>query len=222
VTPRDQEPQQTARDHGPVPRAARSPQEEAAAIAELIKSQHGVPIDQTTTAASLPAAPVANPHPRRPADFNGGVVGPQHSGRPLGKLLVDRGFLVESQLQHALTRQASTGTPLGQILVDLGLITDRDLVELLAEQLRLPVVELARIDCDPAVSALLPNQQALQLAALPFRRVGETIDVAIADPTDDEQVAALIETLNAPLRLFLATRADIEAAIERLHHRNRP
>ena len=86
-----------------------------------------------------------------------GVVGARHSGRLLGNLLVTRGFIVEGELNYALARQASTGDPIGQIVVDLGLITDRDLVELLAEQLRMQVVDLTRVDCDPDVLALISS-----------------------------------------------------------------
>ena len=43
------------------------------------------------------------------------------------------------------------------------------------------------------------------------------MDVAIADPTDDDTVAELMGILGAPLRLFLATRADIDAAVDRYY-----
>lgn len=158
------------------------------------------------------AAP--EPAPTAPV---GGVVGARHTGRLLGNLLLTRGFLVEAELQYALTRQGNSGEPIGQILVDLGLITDRDLVELLAEQLRMDVVDLRRVDFDPAIVFRLPEQTARRLAALPLRRVDGQIDVAIVDPTDDDGVGELTALLVEPLRLFLATRADIDAAIARFY-----
>ena len=148
---------------------------------------------------------------------SGGVVGARHTGRLLGNLLLNRGFIVETELQYALTRQADTGGPIGEILVDLGLITDRDLVELLAEQLRMHVVDLTRVDCDHAVLRLLTRDEAHRLAALPMRRVDGHIDVAIADPSDDNVVDELKKLLRAPLRLLLATRADIDAAVDRFY-----
>jgi type II secretion system (T2SS) protein E len=160
-------------------------------------------------------APVAAPQPTRTP--TSGVVGARHSGRLLGNLLVTRGFIVEGELNYALARQASTGDPIGEILVELGLITDRDLVELLAEQLRMHVVDLSRVDCDPDVLALLSKTEARRRAALPLRRVHGLIEVAVAEPTDDAAVAELMTMLGVPLRLFLATRADIVAAVERFY-----
>lgn len=146
-----------------------------------------------------------------------GVVGARHSGRLLGNLLVTRGYIVESELNYALARQASTTDPIGRILVDLGLITDRDLVELLAEQLRMQVVDLSRVHCDREVLALLPAAEARRRAALPLRRADGLIEVAVAEPTDDHGVAELMAILGAPMRLFLATRADIAAAVDRFY-----
>ena len=145
------------------------------------------------------------------------VVGARHSGRLLGNLLLTRGFLVESELNYALARQATSGEPIGQVLVDLGLITERDLVELLAEQLRMEVVDLRRVECDRTIAFRLPRHVAHRLGALPVRRVGEQIDVVIAAPTDDDAVGELTQRLGQPLRLLLAPRAEIDATIDRLY-----
>ncbi len=101
------------------------------------------------------------------------VVGARHSGRLLGNLLLTRGFLVEPELKYALTLQATTGEPIGEILVGLGLISERDLVELLAEQLRLEVVDLHRAECDRSVAFRLPELVARRMrraAVAPGRR----------------------------------------------------
>jgi hypothetical protein len=148
------------------------------------------------------------------------VIGARHSGRLLGNLLLTRAYIVESELEYALQRQASTGGALGEILVDLGLITERDLVYLLAEQLRMEVIDPARIEGDPAILALIPGSDARRRAALPWRRVDEHIDVAMADPTDGEAVGELMRMLGGPLRLYLAPRADIEAAVDRLYEKS--
>ena len=145
------------------------------------------------------------------------VVGARHTGRLLGNLLLTRGFLVESELQYALARQSRTGEPIGEILVELGLISDRDLVELLAEQLRMEVIDLSRAECEPAAAFRLPKHVAQRLGAVPMRHREGQIDVAMADPTDQSAVTELMTALGAPLRLFLATRAGIDAAIERVY-----
>jgi hypothetical protein len=209
----DERPPGPARAPEPLP-GALTPREEAVLIAErlaaLVESRRA-PVPDAPPPPAVTSGGVVG------GGLVGGVVGARHSGRLLGNLLVTRGFIVEAELNYALTRQAGSGDPIGRILVDLGLITDRDLVELLAEQLRMEVVDLTRTACDPAVVALLPLAEARRRVALPLRRVDGLIDVAVAEPTDDHAVTELMRMLRAPLRLFLATRADIDAAIDRLY-----
>lgn len=54
--------------------------------------------------------------------------------RPLGRLLVAKGLVSDDQLEDALHDQARTGRRLGEILVELGFISQRALSLTLAEQ----------------------------------------------------------------------------------------
>jgi hypothetical protein len=161
-------------------------------------------------------APAPSPRSMLSAEITTGpmplapVVGARHSGRLLGNLLVDRGFLTSDEIQYALAIQHDSGMPLGQILVELGLLDERALLELLAEQLRMETI-------DRATCVLLPEGDARRLCAVPVSRTGRQIDVAIANPTNNVVVRELIETLCAPVRLLLASRAEIEATIDYFH-----
>jgi type IV secretory pathway VirB10-like protein len=61
---------------------------------------------------------------------NSGVPSPP----PLGRLLVERGFLTEEQLQAGLAEQGSTGLPLGQLLIGMGFVTTATIAQALATQ----------------------------------------------------------------------------------------
>ena len=56
------------------------------------------------------------------------------SRRQLGQIMVDEGFLTESQLLDALAEHNRTGTPLGKVLVDLGFVSPGAVANALAEQ----------------------------------------------------------------------------------------
>ena len=143
--------------------------------------------------------------------------GPRHSGRLLGNLLVTRGFIVQSELDYALTVQSQRGGLLGQILVDLGLIGEQTLVDLLAEQLRMRVVDLSRIELDATLRTLVPEHDARRLRAVPIRRRRERIDIAVADPTDGDAARWIAQQVHAPVRLLLTTKSDLDAALDRLY-----
>jgi hypothetical protein len=51
---------------------------------------------------------------------------------PLGRLLVERGFLTDDQLQHALAEHDRTGLPLGQLLISLSYVTASTIAQVLA------------------------------------------------------------------------------------------
>jgi len=110
-------------------------------------------------------------------DAHGATEGPRHSGRPLGELLVGRGLVSEDQLGEALTKQTTSGKRLGNLLVELGLLGERALTDVLAEQLGLEVVDLSRAVMDPEVVALLDEEDARRLAALPTHRDGSRVEV---------------------------------------------
>jgi type IV pilus assembly protein PilB len=148
-----------------------------------------------------------------------GIVAPAPDAvvTPLGALLVERGDLSGQQLRDALGAQTSGGKRLGEILVELGVISERALSSALAEQVGLDAVDISRARPDVAIVGLLTEEQARTLSALPLRKVGGRIEVAIADPFDRDLQSTLIALLHAPVRLLVAPPADVAYAIERAY-----
>ena len=138
---------------------------------------------------------------------------PQHKGTPLGALLVGRGILSEDQLTEALTAQSSRGERLGDVLVEFGLISERELAGALAEQAGLETIDLSRTELDKDLQELLTEDLAWELRAIPVRREGNRVDVATADPLRPDLLARLLDAVRAPVRMLVATPAEIEQAI---------
>jgi len=100
-----------------------------------------------------------------PVSSRGGRPGRGTSWRPLGTLLVDKGFITDVQLKQALALQRDEGGFLGEILVDNGWLAASDLVLALAAQLGL--------DFDVKRSASLPGRVEI----LPSDRVAAHFEV---------------------------------------------
>jgi hypothetical protein len=94
----------------------------AAALAE----QHGVELE-FAPAIGTPRRPFATVTP------TGGAF-PATPWKPLGRLLVDRGLLSVATLDEALDVQRTSGRLLGEILVERGWVAPEDVAETLAEQ----------------------------------------------------------------------------------------
>ncbi len=86
--------------------------------------------------AAAVAKQKATGRPDAGADGNGGRVR-SSDWKPLGTLLVEKGFISDVQLKQALALQSESGGFLGEILVDRGWLATSDLVLALAAQLGL-------------------------------------------------------------------------------------
>jgi hypothetical protein len=142
---------------------------------------------------------------------------PRHSGRRLGALLLTRGYLVQSELDYALARQAATGRRLGEVVVELGLVPEHVVVELIAEQLRIDVLETARVVPEPNTGRLLTEADARRLGALPLRHSDGWFSVAVADPTRPHLVVELAQLLHGPVRILATTHDVLEELIQRAY-----
>jgi hypothetical protein len=142
---------------------------------------------------------------------------PRHSGRLLGSLLVTRGHLVESQLNDALAHQAANGGRLGEVVVELGLVPELAVVEILAEQLRIEVLDANRTSLDVQLGIHLAAGDARLLRAVPYRLIDGVIEVAVADPTLPDLLVQLTQLIQMPVRLYMATQSVIDELIRRMY-----
>jgi hypothetical protein len=87
--------------------------------------------------------------------------------RPLGEHLVERGFVVRSELEAALAEQQRSGRKLGEILVAAGALTGSQLTRILVEQTGLRLEDSA-----PAAA---PLDAAAEAQAEPWRPLGRVL-----------------------------------------------
>jgi type IV pilus assembly protein PilB len=121
----------------------------------------------------------------------------------IGDQLIHEGLVTREQLSKALDDARNGGNRLGFSLVKLGFLSEQDLVRALARQHRIPAVDLERVKLDPRILKLVPPEIAVKHQVLPLRRVGRTLTVAMANPTD----------LGVLDDLKFVTRLDIEPVI---------
>ena len=139
---------------------------------------------------------------------------PAFSWRRLGAILIERGLITPEQLRLGFEEQALTGRRLGEIVVDEGWLTSLDLAVALAEQYRLPFVDLTGTQIDYDVATRLPEHLAKRYQALPLRVVDEqTLFVVVSDPTDVHSIDGLQLALQRRVELGVADQRDLDFAI---------
>src|SRR3954463_15996412 len=136
----------------------------------------------------------------------------------LGQLLVDAKLISEQALSDVLTFQKADGRRLGTILVERGLVNETQLTQILSHQLSVPWVSLLHIEFSRQLLNLVPHYVADRFCLVPIyvrhvRNQGETLYVAMDDPTNDDGLKACLEHSGLPVRAMIAPPADIRSAI---------
>lgn len=130
----------------------------------------------------------------------------------LGEILVARGATSTEAVESAAT--SGTGR-IGERLQQNGAITAEQLAEALAVQLSLPYIDLKDFRVPPELFDVIPAGFAYEHGVLPFRRVGDVLQVAIADPLDLALPERLERLTKLRVKILLGSRIAIEAALKR-------
>jgi type IV pilus assembly protein PilB len=135
----------------------------------------------------------------------------------LGDRLVAEKLISTEQLQRALAEQKGSADKLGTILVRLGFITEDSLVSFLSKQYSIPAITVAQVDPDPDVLKLVPEQIAKKHSVLPIKRMGNTLTLAMADPTNVFALDDVGFMTGLQIQPVVASEAAIRKAFERLY-----
>jgi len=102
----------------------------------------------------------------------------------VGRMLVDSKLLTEDQLQKALLTQKNEGGRFGNVLIQLGFLDESQMARFFSRQWGVPLVDLEKIEIDALVIKLIPGEMVRKHLVLPIKRLGTTISLAMIDPTD--------------------------------------
>ncbi len=106
----------------------------------------------------------------------------QLQGRPIGRVLTKMGKVIRDQVVEALSFQKQKGGQLGRILVDLGYVTETDLEIALAAQRGYEMIRLEGLEIPEAAIKSVPSQLASTHRVLPiaFDAVAKKLTVVMA------------------------------------------
>ena len=102
--------------------------------------------------------------------------------KPLGEILIDLGYVGQTDVDDALNRQRSGGGRLEDTLVQSGKISPEMLAKSLAMQLGYEYIDAGSIKVDAYAVTLVPEATARRYSAMPVRLEGNTLVVAMKDP----------------------------------------
>lgn len=133
---------------------------------------------------------------------------------PLGKLLIQKGFITEDQLLKALEVQRETGDKLGHTFIKLNFITEDQLTKVLEEQFGIPVVKINVKMFHPFVKKIIPEKICRKYRLIPILLEGETkLTIAASNPYDLAFIDEIKNITNYEIEIVLSTENSILEAI---------
>ncbi len=139
----------------------------------------------------------------------------------IGDLLIEKGLINQGQLRIALIEQKKQNKPVGKILVQLGFVTESIMRDVLGSQLDQESVDLSKVVPDPEAIKMVPKAIARRHHMLPinFDEKAKVLTVAMADTFNIvalDQAAALLGG-GYEIKPLLTGDAEIVEAIDQFY-----
>ncbi|MBI2870264.1 MAG: hypothetical protein HYY14_00985 [Candidatus Omnitrophica bacterium] len=139
----------------------------------------------------------------------------------LGEMLLEQGKITQEELDRALKTQQKEGGLLGQILVKMKVVTEQEIVTTLATQFGYPYLPLSSCHIEVDILKLIPENVARQYHAIPIDRIGNTLTVVMADPTNALAIKDIEYTTSCKVQTFVATGTEIRESLNRFYKSHR-
>jgi len=137
----------------------------------------------------------------------------------LGEILVQQDLISADDLSKALEEQKRTGRKLGRIFVDNGYVTETQISEALARQLKIPFVDLHQFNTKPELISKLPEAQARRFRCTVLEDKGNSYLVGMVDPTDLFAYDELVRILRKDIELAVIQEGSLLQLIDRSYRR---
>jgi type IV pilus assembly protein PilB len=126
---------------------------------------------------------------------------------------VELGFAGQEQVDRAIAEARSSGMTPEQVLLQSQTITSDQLARATSERFGLDHLDLNAFEIDLGAMNLIPSQAAKRYGAIPVAFVGDTLLVAMSDPTNVRAVDDISIMTGLDVRPAVASAEDIDAAV---------
>ena len=131
--------------------------------------------------------------------------------------LIDMGLVTDEQLAPIRTEADSTGEGVVDVLLSKKLIRSADVAQAKAAQFGAEFVNLALMRLPDDAIAAVPRHVAKRYNIVPVYKHGQTVTVALSDPSDLDTLDSLHHSLNMEVIPQVATPEDIEEALKKYY-----
>ena len=135
-------------------------------------------------------------------------------------MLVDLGFVTRPQVEQARTESQAAGVGMVDLMLANKIIRAADVTQAKAAHFGAEVVQLSAMTIAEDVLAAVPAHIARKYRVVPIYKHGNSVTVALADPSDLATIDSLTHLLSADVSIQVASEQDIENALAK-HYREK-
>lgn len=133
----------------------------------------------------------------------------------LGELLIREQVLSAKQLEECLELSKQNGGRLVDALLVSKVCDESTLLQVLSKHYRLPIMDLSEFNLTAELSALLPSALCVKNALIPVGRRGNTLVIAVSDPTNIQALDDVRFQSGMRVEQVLAAPSSIRTILER-------
>ena len=138
---------------------------------------------------------------------------------PVGEVLLAAGLVSEEQIEEALGIQQITRERIGTILIERGYLTETQLVRTLADQNNIRFLDLEDHVADRDTARMLPEAFARKACAVAVGWEEGRLLVAMANPADVFALDDIHSLTGADITPVMAVRTQVEKVIDRAYRK---
>ena len=135
----------------------------------------------------------------------------------LGEVLVQDKIITSQQMEMVLEAQKKNGGSLSQTLVKLGYVTEEALTSFLGAHFGLASVNLTHFEIDSLVLKTIPGDIARKYLVIPLDKIGNTITLAISNPTDYDAINDIKFITGCNIDPVICAESALRGAIDRYY-----
>ena len=140
-----------------------------------------------------------------------------------GEILIEKGLITKEHLEKALEIQKNSrrGQKLGEILVEEGFISEEDLLKVIAQQLKVPIVDFSNVELNFNLLKKVPVNILEKYNMLPISESPKDVTIAFVAPNDIEARTIIQRYMRKPVKPAMASLKDIKKNINQLKNREK-
>ncbi len=130
------------------------------------------------------------------------------------EVLLEKGLITPEHLADAMALRKRDGLRLDRALIEAGCLPEEKLLEVMGEQLAIPVIDLTNVSIDVEALRSLPAKLVYRKNLVPIRRENGSLTVATCDPYDLYAFDELRLLTGLEIRPVLAPKDEILKVIK--------